>query len=346
MKTLRTALISSPPSSIPLATLGIDLAKDSLVACLLDHTGQELRPPTEFDTSPAGLRRLLAWLPDAAATRVVFESTGVYGKPLIFALDGLVASLHQLNPRIVKRRGATSIQTKTDHADARAIAKVGHDLALTDPRVLDHARVRFDPRFEDLALWLTEFHRLSMNGATLKVQIQTLEHNPAPAAKALLKRLRRELAQVEKRKAQVAELMDQAAIDADATSVELIASIPGIGRATAATLLARIVDINRFESPEALKGYLGVYPRRIQSGRHEAPSRMATHGCKLTRHMLWNCAKVAARFNPDCKALFERLRNAGKHAAACYGAVSRKLLHLVFGVLKHRTPFVPTVQPT
>ncbi|MCC6428810.1 MAG: hypothetical protein IT435_18555 [Phycisphaerales bacterium] len=67
--------------------------------------------------------------------------------------------------------------------------------------------------------------------------------------------------------------------------------------------------------------------------------RSATHGCKLVCHMLWNCAKVAARFNPDCKSLFDRLKAKGKHAAACYGDVARKLLHLVFGVLKHQQPY-------
>lgn len=324
-------------------TLGIDLAKDSLVACLLDANGRELRAPTLFELTPAGLRKLLAWVQDPAATRVVFESTGVYGKRLISALDGAVASLHQLNPKIVRRRSSSSIQTKTDHADARAIAKVGHDLALTDPIVLEHARVRFDPNFEDLSLWLGEFHRLSMNAATLKTQIKSLQHHTAPAAKTLLKRLARELDQADRRKKEVAALMDKAATKADASSVELLISIPGIGHATAATLLARIVSIRRFESADALKGYLGLYPRRFQSGKHEGPARMATHGCKLVRHMLWNCAKIAARRNPDCNALFDRLRAKGKHPAACYGAVARKLVHIVFGVLTRQQPFTSLV---
>lgn len=325
----------------PSRTLGLDLAKDALVACLLDAAGRELKPPTAFDLTPAGLRRLLAWMGEPSLVRVVFESTGVYGKRLILALDGLVASLHQLNPRLVKRRASSSVQTKTDHADARLIARVGHDLSLTDPAVLEHARVAFDPAFEDLSLWLSELHRLSVQAARLKARIKSVEHHTAPDAAILLKRLRRELLQVKKRRVQVAELMDQAARRADAPAVELLASIPGVGRATAATLIARIRAVDRFESPDALKGYLGIYPRRVQSGSYEAPSRMASHGCALVRHMLWNCAKIAARCNPDCLALYERLKARGKHAAACYGAVARKLVHIAFGVLKNRKPFTP-----
>jgi transposase len=278
-----------------------------------------VRPPAAFDITPAGLRRLVAFLPEPAATRVVFESTGVYAKRLIQALDGVVASLHQLNPRIIKRRASSAIQTKTDHADARLIAKVGHDLALTDPAVLEHASVRFDPAFEDLSLWTREFHRLGKLQATLKTQIEDLEHHTAPAAKILLRRLRRELTQLQKRRDEVAAIMDQAA--------------------DAAVLVARIGDIRRFDSADALKGYFGLYPRRVQSGRREGRTRMARHGCKLVRHMLWNCAKSAARFNPVCVALYERLKSKGATAPACYGAVARKLLHLVYGVLKHRTPF-------
>lgn len=320
-------------------TLGIDVGKDTLVACLVDSTGRELKPPTEFDASTAGLRQLAAWLPEPAATRVVFESTGVYGKKIVLALDGLVASLHQLNPKIVKQRAVSSVQTKTDHADARAIAKVGFDLALTDPAVLEHARVCFDPALENLALWLSEFHRLSMQAAALKTQLQTLEHNPAPAAKVLIKRLRRELNQAQRRKAEVVAIMDRAAAAANTKDHELLLSIPAIGPVAAAALVSRIGPIGRFDSADALKGYLGLYPRRIQSGKHEAPSRMATHGCKLLRHILWNCAKVAARFNPICKALFERLRAKGKHAASCYGAVARQLVQIVYGVLKNQKPF-------
>lgn len=323
----------------PSFTLGVDLGKDALVACLLDGRGGEVKPPTEFKTTPAGLRKLVKWMVEPARTRVVFESTGVYGKRLIIALDHIVASLHQLNPKIVKRRAATSIQTKTDHADARAIARVGHDLALTQPEVLLHATVRFDPLMEDLALWLAEFQRVSSTVSTLKVQIQTVECNPAPAAKAILARMRRELAQAERRKEEVCELMEAATVRADAAREKLLRSIPGIGPVGAAALLCKVGDVRRFESADALKGYLGIYPRRIQSGKHEARSRMATHGSDAVRSALWNCAKSASKCNGRCVALYERLSAAGKHAASCYGAVCRLLVQLVYGVLKSHQPF-------
>jgi len=71
---------------------------------------------------------------------------------------------------------------------------------------------------------------------------------------------------------------------------------------------------------------------------------MATHGSQLMRHMLWNAAKCAARHNPVCRALFERLIARGKSAPAAYGAVARKLVQIIYGVLRSLTMFNPTPQ--
>jgi len=86
-----------------------------------------------------------------------------------------------------------------------------------------------------------------------------------------------------------------------------------------------------------------MYPRRRQSGKREARSHMATHGNKLMRHMLWNAAKSAARHNPVCKELFDRLVAKGKTEPAAYGAVARKLVQSIYGVLKNKTMF--QIQP-
>lgn len=136
----------------------------------------------------------------------------------------------------------------------------------------------------------------------------------------------------------IEEKMRVGKIEEDA---ELVLSIPGIGPLTAAALITSIRSIGRFEEADALKAYLGVYPRRWQSGAREGRSRMARHGNKVLKHMLWNAAKCAARHNPDCCALYERMIAANKSAPSAYGAVARKLIQICYGVLVHRTKFAP-----
>jgi transposase len=323
-------------------TLGMDLAKDSFTACLLDEAGGQIGKVESSASSAAGLRKLVKWLPDAPATRAVFESTGVYGKPIIHGLHGLLASLHQLNPRTVKRFATSMTQTKTDHADAAAIARVGHMLALSQPGVLDHAAVVFAQPREDLCLWTAEYHRLRVDAVRLKCRMDGLKHNPAPAATEILDLHRAQLKSLLQRTKLVAAKMAQAFSVCDEGTMNLLQSIPGIGPVASSAIAAKVPCIDRFRSADALKGFLGMYPRRTQSGRSEGPSRMAHHGPALVRGVLWNCAKSAARYNPACKALFLRLRAKGLHAASCYGAVVRQLVQIIYGVLKHKKPFDPT----
>jgi hypothetical protein len=64
---------------------------------------------------------------------------------------------------------------------------------------------------------------------------------------------------------------------------------------------------------------------------------MAKHGNKLIRHLLWNCAKSAAKWNPQCHALYPRLLAKGQNEPQAWGAVMRKLVQIIYGVLKNRT---------
>jgi transposase len=50
---------------------------------------------------------------------------------------------------------------------------------------------------------------------------------------------------------------------------------------------------------------------------------------------------TAMRYNPMCKAMAERLAEKGKEKMEIIGAIMHKLLHIVYGVLKHQKPFDP-----
>ncbi len=127
-----------------------------------------------------------------------------------------------------------------------------------------------------------------------------------------------------------------------------VVTIPGIGAATAAVLTAKIVDIDRFETPDHLVGYLGVFPDENTSGvdkqGHPLPAgtlRMSQKGNDLARGYLWNAARAAITFNPAVRALYHRLRAKGKRGDVAIGHCMRKLLHLVFAVWKTNRPFDP-----
>jgi len=129
-------------------------------------------------------------------------------------------------------------------------------------------------------------------------------------------------------------------------------SIPGIGAATAAVLTAKIASIDRFETPEHLVGYFGIFPQEASSGVNpqgqpvpQATMHMSHKGNDLVRAYLYNAAFSAIRHNPAVRALYRRLRAKGKRNDVALGHCMRKLLHLVFAVWKTHKPFDPQHYP-
>jgi len=134
-------------------------------------------------------------------------------------------------------------------------------------------------------------------------------------------------------------------------SVHLV-SIPGIGVATAAVLVAKIIDIDRFTTPEDLVGYFGIFPQESTSGVDPlgqplpaGTQHMSHKGNDLVRMYLWNAAFSAIQNNPAVRPLYRRLRAKGKRGDVALGHCMRKLLHLVFAVWKTARPFDPGHYP-
>jgi Transposase IS116/IS110/IS902 family/CHC2 zinc finger len=125
-----------------------------------------------------------------------------------------------------------------------------------------------------------------------------------------------------------------------------VLTIPGIGEATAAALVAKIVDIDRFATPNHLVNYFGVFPEESSSGvdKQGKPLPVGTlvmsrKGNDLVRSYLWNAARSAIQHNPAIGALDRRLRAKGKRGDVALGHCMRKLLHLVYAVWKTDRPF-------
>jgi transposase len=142
------------------------------------------------------------------------------------------------------------------------------------------------------------------------------------------------------------QLVTRAWDDLPASPHVQVLTIPGIGQITAAILVAKIADIDRFARPEGLVNYFGIFPEEESSGvdkegrpRPTGPMHMSRKGNDLVRASLWNAARSAIRHNPAVRALYRRLRAKGTRGDVAIGHCMRKLLHLVFAVWKTDHPF-------
>ena len=119
----------------------------------------------------------------------------------------------------------------------------------------------------------------------------------------------------------------------------LLASIPGIGEKTIGVILA-FLNVENFNSAKQVAAFVGLNPKPRQSGSSvRGVGRISKTGDANLRKAFYMPALTAMRFNPIIKNFSERLSNTGKSKMVIVIAAMRKLLHIIYGVLKNETPF-------
>jgi transposase len=110
-------------------------------------------------------------------------------------------------------------------------------------------------------------------------------------------------------------------------------TIPGVGVAAAAALMAAIGDVSRFDSSRKLVAYLGLDPKVRQSGEEPARhGRISKRGNSQARAVLVEAAWSAVRSPGPLRAFGERVRvRKGSQVAAV--AVARKIACLCWQLL-------------
>lgn len=165
-------------------------------------------------------------------------------------------------------------------------------------------------------------------------------------AETLVRDLAAQVRHTQRAEDQLRDLLGAAYTALPAGAHQQVVTIPGIGVATAAVLIAQTVDINRFATPDHFVGYFGVFPAENTSGVDKfgtplppGTMRMSPKGNDLVRSYLWNAARSAIVHNPAIAALYRRLKAKGKRGDVALGHCMRKLLHQVYAVWKTNRPF-------
>lgn len=121
-----------------------------------------------------------------------------------------------------------------------------------------------------------------------------------------------------------------------------ILSIPGISYNLGSIILAEIVDINRFDTPAQLQAFAGLDPTTHQSGKFIATGvSMVKRGSPYLRWAILNASRLIAMRDPCFKDYYQRKRKEGKHHFVALTHVAKKLIRVIFKLLKTNTQFVP-----
>ena len=109
-----------------------------------------------------------------------------------------------------------------------------------------------------------------------------------------------------------------------------IPSILGIGKVSAATIIAEIEDISRFDNPNKLLAFAGLDPRIYQSGTQEFKGRMNKKGSVVLRRVLMNCSESILIYNPTFYVYYRKKRDEGKSHRVAISHVARKLVRIIY----------------
>ena len=121
----------------------------------------------------------------------------------------------------------------------------------------------------------------------------------------------------------------------------LILSIPGISYAIGAIIIGEVGDIMLFQSPDKLLAYAGLDPCVHQSGNYNAMNvSISKRGSSYLRCAIHQAASVIIWHDNTFNKYYMKKRNEGKHHLVALGHVSKKLIRVIFSILKHNNTFV------
>ncbi|SYX84016.1 transposase [Paenibacillus alvei] len=123
-------------------------------------------------------------------------------------------------------------------------------------------------------------------------------------------------------------------------------TMPGIDLVTSSALVAEIGDINRFPSADKLARFAGIAPVNFSSGG-KGTNQKSRQGNRVLHGLFYNLAVQQVQVskgskkprNPLFYEYFNRKKEEGKTPTQALVCVMRRLVNIIYGMMKHKTAF-------
>lgn len=315
--------------------VGIDVSKERLDVAV---RASELAFSVAYDEP--GLVELVKRLTDEGKPieLVVVEATGGFEREVAMTLLAAGIPLAIVNPRQVRDFArATGKLAKTDKIDAAVLAFFAEAIRPAAHAIPDEITALLD------AL-VTRRRQLVQMLAAEKNRRGALLIQRAPN-KAILKNIDKHIAWLEKQLSDLEADIREAIESSPAwrEKDDLLRGVSGIGRVTAATLLADVPELGTLDR-RRIASLVGLAPFNRDSGALRG-RRAVWGGRAAVRAVLYMATVAAIRCNPVIKAFYGRLRAAGKPPKVAIVAAMRKLLVTLNAIVRDGTPWKPVVTP-
>jgi len=306
-------------------SVGIDVSKARLDVHVLPE-GRSFQARNASDQ----FQTLLDRLPEPGACRVVLEATGDLQRAVVAFLVDAGHYVSVVNPRQVRDYAkALNILAKTDAVDAKVIARFGKDVKPRNITEVPEKQAELDQlvgrRRQLVRARVAESNRLrddmpKLIRESIQRQLKSIAKDVARLNRAILELVRSD--------------------DDWKQRFDLLKSVPGVGDATAAALVAELPELGRLNRQQ-ISALVGVAPFADDSGSRQG-RRSTRGGRRPPRSTLYMATVAALRSNPVLKAFAKNLRRNGKRGKVVIIACMRKLVVIMNTMVKENSHWKET----
>lgn len=265
------------------------------------------------------------------------ESTGVYNCPLHKVCSDLSLCVWEEHAMRIKR-ASTDMRGKSDRKDAMRIAE--YAIRYKDKAIL------YKTPSENLRLLdsLSKVREtLIAQKVAMKNQLgEAKSHNPE-LYKSLIKYYKPMIATIESQLKKV-DMEIQSILDQSEDlqrNMDLLQSIPGVGKQTAMQFIIYTQNFKKFESAKHLACYAGVVPFLNESGTVVKRARISKMASLKLKSLLHLAAMSAIRMKSELKDYYIRKVSEGKNKMTVLNAVRNKIVHRIWAVIQRQSAFMP-----
>ncbi|XKH00304.1 IS110 family transposase [Marinobacter nauticus] len=301
--------------------VGVDVGKANLDIAL--HPSGQLYtiPNTE-----AHIRRFVRILKNYEIERIVVEASGRHEHALVQACDKADLPIIVVNPISVRRYAqAIGVLAKTDRIDAQVIAQYAATLKPEFKPIPD----KTSQKIKDLLVRRSQLLEMS---TMEKNRLQILPKSLHRSIKSMLRMLQNQIETVTRQIEQ-----EVAKVDQWRTKMEIMTSVPGVGKVLAYTFLSELPELGSLNRKE-IAALVGVAPINRDSGKLNGKRRIRG-GRHRVRTVMFMAMLSSIQCNPVFKRFYERLKAQGKIPKVALIACMRKMIVVLNTMIKNQEPW-------
>lgn len=330
-------------------SLGIDVGAKSIRCCLSSINrvqSVKVKASRKFGNTAGGLQEMLLWLRkhyhnEEVPLSITMEATGVYYErsALLLQQEGFRVSV-VLATKAKRYLQALGLKSKNDKMDAEGLARMGAEQQLAEWSAASsqmYGLRLLTRQHEDLQKSITSFNNQLHAVGNGMYRFESIEQTYQKTLSALAELLK-QVEQAISERVEASEVLKE--------KVELLCSIKGVGKLTAATIIAETNGFALFENQKQLESFSGYDVVENQSGDHVGRTKISKKGNSHIRRILHMASLnvVTYKVKPFVD-LYERVYPKTNIKMKGYVAVQRKLLVMLYTLYKKNERFDPNYQP-